>query len=57
VLFASELKAILAVWPRAGAPPWRSACNTWKSFNTGEQSLVRGIRRLPPGRRWWWTPT
>ena len=50
VLFASELKAILAVWP--GEPalhPGALVQYLENHFNTGEQSLVRGIRRLPPG--------
>ena len=50
VLFASELKALLAVWP--GAPelePRALAQYLQNRFNTGEDALVRGIRRVPPG--------
>jgi asparagine synthase (glutamine-hydrolysing) len=49
-LFASELKALLAVWP--GQPDLEPAALVQylqNHFNTGEASLVRGIRRLPPG--------
>ena len=50
VLFASELKAILAVWPGEPAlDPGALVQYLENHFNTGEQSLVRGIRRLPPG--------
>jgi asparagine synthase (glutamine-hydrolysing) len=50
VLFASELKAILAVWPGEPAlDPGALVQSLENHFNTGEQSLVRGIRRLPPG--------
>jgi asparagine synthase (glutamine-hydrolysing) len=50
LLFASELKALLAVWP--GEPeldPGALIQYLQNHFNTGEASLVRGIRRLPPG--------
>jgi len=49
-LFASELKALLAVWP--GAPeldPGALVQFLQNRFNSGEASLVRGIRRLAPG--------
>jgi asparagine synthase (glutamine-hydrolysing) len=49
LLFASELKALLAVWP--GAPeiaPEPLVQSLQNRFNSGEMSLVRGIRRLPP---------
>lgn len=50
VLFASELKAILAVWPGEPAlDPGALVQYLENRFNTGEQSLVRGLRRLPPG--------
>jgi asparagine synthase (glutamine-hydrolysing) len=50
VVFASELKAILAVWPGEPAlDPGALVQSLENRFNTGEQSLVRGIRRLPPG--------
>ena len=50
VLFASELKAILSVWPGEPAlDPGALVQYLQNRFNTGEQSLVRGIRRLPPG--------
>ncbi|HTY78726.1 MAG TPA: asparagine synthase (glutamine-hydrolyzing) [Candidatus Bathyarchaeia archaeon] len=50
LLFASELKALLAVWP--GEPELEPGALTQylqNRFNTGETSLVRGIRRVPPG--------
>jgi asparagine synthase (glutamine-hydrolysing) len=49
-LFASEIKALLAVWP--GEPelePDALAQYLENRFNTGEAGLVRGIHRLPPG--------
>src|SRR5436309_3103940 len=50
VLFASELKAILSVWPGEPAlDPGALVQYLQNRFNTGEQSLVQGIRRLPPG--------
>ena len=50
VLFASELKALLAVWPGEPAlDPGALVQYLENHFNTGEQSLVRGICRLPPG--------
>ena len=48
-LFASEIKALLAVWP--GKPelePQALAQYLENRFNTGETGLVRGIHRLPP---------
>ena len=50
LIFASELKALLAVWP--GEPeldPGALVQSLQNRFNTGEPSLVRGIRRLAPG--------
>jgi asparagine synthase (glutamine-hydrolysing) len=50
LLFASELKALLAAWP--GEPeidPGALVQFLQNRFNTGDTSLVRGIRRLPPG--------
>jgi asparagine synthase (glutamine-hydrolysing) len=50
LLFASELKALLAVWPREREIDPRALLQYLQNrFNTGEASLVRGIRRLPPG--------
>ena len=50
LLFASELKALLAVWPREREiDPGALLQYLQNRFNTGEASLVRGIRRLPPG--------
>src|SRR5262245_10630227 len=50
LLFASELKAILAVWPGEPAlDPGALVQYLENRFNTGEQSLVRGLRRMPPG--------
>lgn len=49
-LFASELKALLAVWP--GKPeldPGALVQYLQNRFNTGEESVIQGIRRLPPG--------
>jgi Asparagine synthase (glutamine-hydrolyzing) len=49
-LFASEIKALLAVWP--GEPelePRALAQYLENRFNTAETGLVRGIHRLPPG--------
>jgi asparagine synthase (glutamine-hydrolysing) len=49
-LFASELKALLAVWPGEPAlDPGALVQYLQHRFNTGERSLVRGIHRLPPG--------
>ena len=50
LLFASELKALLAVWPEEPAlDPAALVQSLQNHFNTGERSLVRRIRRLPPG--------
>ncbi len=49
-LFASELKALLAVWPGASElDPGALVQFLQSRFNSGEASLVRGIRRLAPG--------
>ena len=49
-LFASELKALLAVWPvEPELAPDALVQYLQNRFNTGEESLVRGIRRVPPG--------
>lgn len=49
-LFASELKALLAVWPGAWAlDPGALVQFLQNRFNSGAASLVRGIRRLAPG--------
>ena len=49
-LFASELKALLAVWPREPELEPRALVEFLQHrFNTGETGLVRGIRRLAPG--------
>jgi asparagine synthase (glutamine-hydrolysing) len=50
LLFASEVKALLAVWP--GTPeldPSALAQSLQNQFNSGEASLIRDIHRLPPG--------
>jgi asparagine synthase (glutamine-hydrolysing) len=50
LLFASEVKALLAVWP--GEPeldPGALAQSLQNQFNSGEISLIRDIHRLPPG--------
>jgi asparagine synthase (glutamine-hydrolysing) len=50
LLFASEIKALLAVWP--GEPelePQALAQYLENRFSTAEAGLVRGIHRLPPG--------
>jgi len=50
LIFASELKALLAVWP--GEPeidPGALVQSLQNRFNTGEASLLRGVRRLAPG--------
>src|SRR2546428_11837483 len=50
LLFASELKALLAVWPGEPAlDPGALVEYLQHHFNTGERSLGRGIRREPPG--------
>ena len=50
LLFASELKALLAVWPgERELNPGALVQYFENRFNTGEDGLVRGIRRLPPG--------
>lgn len=49
LLFASELKALLAVWPGTPEIAAEPLVQSLQSrFNSGEMSLVRGIRRLPP---------
>src|SRR5215471_4844255 len=50
LLFASELKALLAVWPREPELEPRALVEFLQHrFNTGETGLVHGIRRLAPG--------
>ncbi len=50
LLFASELKALLAVWPGERAlDPGALVQYLQNRFSTGDASLVHGIRRLPPG--------
>lgn len=50
LLFASELKALLAVWPREPElDPGALVQYLQSQFSTGRQSLVRGIERLPAG--------
>jgi len=50
LLFASEIKALLAVWPREPELDPRALLQFLQNrFNTGEAVLVRGIRRVPPG--------
>ena len=50
LLFASELKALLAVWPREPElEPQALVEFLQHRFNTGETGLVHGIRRLAPG--------
>ena len=50
LLFASELKTLLAVWPNEPElAPDALVQFLHNRFNTGEASLVRGIRRVPPG--------
>jgi asparagine synthase (glutamine-hydrolysing) len=50
LLFASELKALLAVWPRQPElDPAALVQYLQNRFNTAETCLVRGIHRVPPG--------
>ena len=50
LLFASELKAVLAVWPSAcDIRPDALVQFLQNRFNSGPSSLVRGICRLAPG--------
>jgi asparagine synthase (glutamine-hydrolysing) len=50
LLFASELKALLAAWSGdRDLDPGALVQYLQNRFSTGETSLVRGIRRLPPG--------
>ena len=50
LLFASELKALLAVWPREPALEPRALVQYLQNrFNTTDAVLVPGIRRVPPG--------
>src|SRR5262245_25322269 len=50
LLFASELKGLLAVWPsEPELEPSALAQYLQNRFNTGVTGLVRGIRRVPPG--------
>ena len=50
LLFASELKALLAVWPHEiDIDPGALLQYLQNRFNTGESTLVRGISRVPPG--------
>ncbi len=49
VLFASEVKGLLAVWPqKPELDPAALVQSLQNQFNGGENSLIRGIRRLPP---------
>jgi asparagine synthase (glutamine-hydrolysing) len=49
LLFASELKALLSVWPREPeVDPAALLQYLENQFSTGESCLVGGIRRLPP---------
>jgi asparagine synthase (glutamine-hydrolysing) len=49
LLFASELKALLAVWPREPELDAGALLQYLENqFSTGESSLIAGIRRLPP---------
>jgi asparagine synthase (glutamine-hydrolysing) len=49
-LFASEAKALLAVWPgERELDPAALVQYLQNRFHTGPTALVRGIRRLPPG--------
>jgi len=49
-LFASELKALLAVWPRTPElEPGALVQSLQNQFNSGDTTLVQGIHRLPPG--------
>jgi asparagine synthase (glutamine-hydrolysing) len=67
ILFGSEMKALLAVWP--GTPELDAGAVVQyleNQYHTGEGTLVRGIQRLPPGsvlmvdrergtqRSWYW---
>jgi asparagine synthase (glutamine-hydrolysing) len=50
LLFASELKALLSVWPREPELEPRALVEYLQHrFNTAETGLVRGIHRLAPG--------
>jgi asparagine synthase (glutamine-hydrolysing) len=49
VLFASEVKGLLALWPHEPElDPHALVQSLQNQFNGGENSLIRGIRRLPP---------
>jgi asparagine synthase (glutamine-hydrolysing) len=50
LLFASEIKALLAVWPSEPDLDPRALVQYLQNrFSTAEAVLVRGIHRLPPG--------
>src|SRR5262245_64805597 len=50
LLFASELKALLAIWPgQRELDPGALVQYLQNRFNTGATSLICGIRRLPTG--------
>jgi asparagine synthase (glutamine-hydrolysing) len=50
VLFASEVKALLAIWPgERDLDPGALVQYLQNRFHTGDASLVRGIQRLPAG--------
>ena len=50
LLFASELKALLAAWPgEREVDPGALVQYLQNRFNTGDASLICGIRRLRPG--------
>jgi asparagine synthase (glutamine-hydrolysing) len=50
LLFASELKALLAAWPDEIEVDAGALLQYLQNrFNTGETALVRGIYRVPPG--------
>ena len=49
ILFASEVKGLLAAWPHEPElEPAALLQSLQNQFNSGDTSLIRGIRRLPP---------
>lgn len=49
VLFASELKALLPLLPRRELNPVALAQFLQNQFSTGEEAIVAGVTRVPPG--------
>jgi len=50
LVFASEIKALVAVWPREPEVEASALLQYLQNqFNTGDQTIIRGIQRVAPG--------